>query len=866
MRQSITEYLADSSRHGGGAALVWRRGYRTERWSYARLRGEAQRIALLLARRGVERSERVLLWGANSGECVAAFWGVLLRGAVVVPLDKAGTPAFARSVAGQVNPRLLLVDTALRGAFDGTEFASRVVELDLLPGPDEFPAPSDVHPPIARTDIAQIIFTSGSTAEPKGVVLTHGNLLANLEPLEVEIAKYLKYERWVHPLRFLEMLPLSHVFGQFMGLFVPQLLGATVIFSETLNPSEVIRTARREKVTLLVAVPRLLESVRGKLEQGERDAGRTEKLERDIAAAARERFWWRWWRFRRMHSQLGWRFWAVVSGGAALGRETELFWQRLGYLVIQGYGLTETASLITLRHPFKKGDGSIGQALAGREVKLDEHGEILVRGENVAAGYWRGAAGGPDALQPIVESSGGEMGWFRTGDLGEVDAAGNLYFKGRKKNVLVTAAGMNIYPEDIEAALRAQPEVRDCAVVVIKVEGREEACAALLLRVPADSAAVGEIVARANQRLAEYQRLRYWQLWPHEDLPRTSTGKPRLNLIREALQAGFAPEKSPAADVRPAAASSLEEILRRMGRSGSLSAASTLEGDLRLSSIDRVELLSEIEDRLQTDLNEAAFTEAKTLGDLEKLLQQPGRAASPDFAPVSAAYPYVRWPRHWAVRVIRELAWWILVLPAMLLLGWPRGRGRERLRGLQHPLLLIANHQTEIDAAFLLATLPGRLRRRMAIAMVGERLRDMRHPPAGTSWLKRLYDPLGYALLTAFFHVFPLPKQSGVRGSFEYIGELMDQGWSVMIFPEGQLTKDGKLGPFRSGIGVLARSLGLPVVPAKLSGLYELRCAGRRHAGRGEIQVGYGEPLRFAATDEPEAIAGTLREAVEGIK
>ncbi len=163
------------------------------------------------------------------------------------------------------------------------------------------------------------------------------------------------------------------------------------------------------------------------------------------ARAQGKHFLRRWWIFRRIRRQFGWKFWAFISGGATLDRTTEEFWDRLGYAVIQGYGLTETTSLISVNHPFRLGKGSIGKILKGREVKLAEDGEILVRGGGVAAGYWDG-----NALQPV----GDQQGWYRTGDIGELDAAGNLYFKGRKKEVIVTAAGMNIYPEDLEAALR----------------------------------------------------------------------------------------------------------------------------------------------------------------------------------------------------------------------------------------------------------------------------------------------------------------------------------------------------------------------------------------------------------------------------
>ncbi len=482
-------------------------------------------------------------------------------------------------------------------------------------------------------------------------MLTHANVVGNIAPIETEIKKYLKYERLVHPIRFLNLLPLSHVFGQFLGIFLPPLLGATVVFENTFNPTEVMATIRRERVSVLVAVPRMIESLKQKIERDldvhsddSADGGRgRENFAARYAAAERQHFLRRWWTFRDLRRRFGWKFWAMISGGAALDRETEEFWHRLGYAVVQGYGLTETTSLISLNHPFHTSRGSIGKVLPGREIKLAEDGEILVRGSGVASGYWNGRE-----LQPVAREA--DEGWYRTGDLGALDEQGNLFFKGRKKEVIVTPAGMNIYPEDLEAALRSQKEVQDCVVVGLERGGNAEPCAVLILRdrtpdasavfpsavpsaVPSDvpsvvpSDVVQAIVERANETLAEYQRMRTWFVWPEEDFPRSSTQKPRRNVIRDAVEAalrGQAPAN---------AASPLSELLTRItGRNvqnmHNLTPDANLESGLGLSSLERVELLSALEDRYQVDLSETKFANAATVGDLEKLLQSSRSVAS----------------------------------------------------------------------------------------------------------------------------------------------------------------------------------------------------------------------------------------------
>jgi len=356
------------------------------RWSYSDVAGAAAQFARELEARRIGPGDRVLLWGRNSGEWVAAFFGCILRGAVAVPMDQGATADFAGRVAAEVNAKLIVAGH--EHILDNCERAVLLLEslresvAQHSPGP--YPSPS-----LDRNSLAQIIFTSGTTDEPKGVAISHGNILANLEPLEMLMQPYLKWERPFHPLRFLDLVPLSHVFGQFLGIWVPPLLGATVIFQDTLNPTEIISTIKRERVSVLVAVPRVLEALQNKIERDLEAQGLLETFRRDFAAAANEKFLRRMWRFRRIHRRFGWKFWAVISGGATLEPETELFWGRLGFAAIQGYGLTETTSLVSVNHPFQIGRGSIGKVLEGREVKLDPSGEILVRGENIAAGYWQ---------------------------------------------------------------------------------------------------------------------------------------------------------------------------------------------------------------------------------------------------------------------------------------------------------------------------------------------------------------------------------------------------------------------------------------------------------------------------------------------
>ena len=833
-RASILEYLENFRLHADEPAYVFRRGYRVQRWSYGEVLGNAYWFARMLEARGIGHGDKVLIWGENCSEWVVAFFGCLLRGAIVVPIDKIAAPDFAARVAQQVDAKLCV--GALHHEVPGVP---RFELESLREAVAEFSDEPVAYGGITRDDIVEIVFTSGTTAEPRGVVITHGNILANLEPLERQIAPYLKYERIFHPLRFLNLLPLSHVFGQFLGIFLPQLLAGTVLFQDTLNPTEVMRTIRTERVSVVVAVPRLMESLKEKIERDIEAEGRTKWFLRTFNAAKDEHFVRRWWRFRRIHNQFGWKFWAFISGGAALNAETEEFWRRLSFVVIQGYGLTETTSLISLNHPFHTGKRSIGKVLEGREMKLDENGEILVRGANVAAGYWQG-----NELKPVL----GEDGWFRTGDLGAIDDEGNLYFKGRKKNVIVTREGMNIYPEDLEAVLRQQPEIRDCVVVGLEQGGNAEPVAALLLQDAADPNAV---VGRANQHLAEFQRMRRWLVWPDQDFPRTPTQKPKLNLIQQAVQQQFSST--------PASAGSqggLAELISRItGRStAALAPDAKLEGDLNLSSMDRVELMSALEDRYQVDLGEANFAQVSTVGELERMLHEPQRAQQ-------SGYKYPRWAQHWPITWIRTFIYYLLTLPATLIMAHPKIVGREHLDGLNGPVLITCNHVTYIDLGFVLIAMPPHIRHKLAVGMLGERLWAMWRPPASMNLVARWWQQAGYYLVVALFNVFPLPQQSGVRESFAYAGESVDRGYSVVVFPEGRRTEDGKPSPFRSGVGMLAQKLDIPVVPLRIDGLYDMKLSGRKIARRGELRVMIGKPLRF----DPETPAEEITRQLENV-
>ena len=301
----------------------------------------------------------------------------------------------------------------------------------------------------------------------------------------------------------------------------------------------------------------------------------------------------------------------------------------------------------------------------------------------------------------------------------------------------------------------------------------------------------------------------------------------------------------------------LVEIIARISKdeSATFDPSAKLGADLKLDSLGRVELLSALEDRYQLDIDEAAFHDATTLAEVEKLIREGGHEEE-------SPYPYPKWQQRWPLNWLRIVLLYLIVLPATRVMGWPRIKGKKHLRNIRGPLVFICNHVTMADHAFVLLALPRRFRTRMAIAMDGEQLREWRHPAAGTRALTRLLLLLKYVSVVLFFNVFAMPQKSGFRRSFMFAGEAMDHGFNLMVFPEGQRTKHGALNPFMAGTGLLIEKLDAPVVPMRINGLWELKKADRHFAWPGEVSVIIGQPVTYSPQQDPQAIASDLADRV----
>lgn len=825
-RENLLEYFREQE-HRRNWFLHYDDGYRSWRYRTCEVLAAARTLAGRFSEAGCGPGDHVLLWGENRPGWIVALWACLIRGVVAVPVDYRSSPEFLARVARITNAKLLLAGSEVTVP-DSFAFPVWTMPEESVAGS---PAGVLEQPP----ELAEILFTSGATAEPKGVLITHRNLLANLEAVEGEIRKYrrkplVRYlaEPLFFPIRFLNLLPLSHLFGQTMGAFIPPMIDGEVLFLKGHHPAEIVRQVRQRRVSVIVAVPKMLEMLRAYVEQWYPEV---KQPRRPVGKLGPLGFLPAWWQYRRAHRAFGWKFWAFVVGAAPLDPELEAFWRKLGFVVIQGYGLTETAPIVSLNHPFETTAGAVGKPIAGVEVKIADDGEILVRGENVTSGYFGGAA----AMSAD--------GWLHTGDIGETDARGVLKIRGRKKEMIVTPEGMNVFPEDVERVLNAIPGVADSAVV----EHRGRPHAVLILQGAADEA---EVVRRANQQLEEHQRIRTHSVWTAGTLPRTDgTQKLKRHAIREWVETGRPREQGAKP---PAGVAAI--IARYAGRP--VTAATSLD-ELGLSSLDRVQLLMELEEHLGQPVDETSFTRLATVGELDALPTHPPQAQKP------GAFP--TWSRHWWARAWRRVSWPLWLGPLARVFLWVRVRGLENLQSLPGPVLFASNHQSFLDTAAIYLALPAPWRYRLAPAMRKEFF-DAHFRPQGYGLARRFRKSLAYYLACLAVNAYPLPRQeAGAKESLRYAGELAAAGYSTLIFPEGEHVQSEDLAPFQPGVGMMASKLKLPVVPVRLWGVNEVLHPSWKMARPGRVTVCFGPPVVASGDDYP-AIARQVREAVQALR
>ncbi len=850
MTQETLRDFFDDHIKSASEFLVYDDGYRAHAYTYHDIRRSAVQFADRLRADGVRPKDTLVIWGENRPEWIAAFWGAVLAGVVVVPIDYRASPALVERVTKIVKTRIILTgdEVPQPPTLPGTD---RWRLNDLLPpsasqGDATGGVPSTNHlgaSIVSRNNLAEIIFTSGTTAEPKGVEITHGNILANIVPVEREILKYQKYGRPFLPLRFLNLLPLSHMFGQAMATFVPPMLTSTTVFMRSYNPADIVRQIRARRVSVLVCVPKILEVLREHILRVAPEVAEAPAVKPHVAI--------RWWRHRRVHRLFGFKFWAFVVGAAPLDTELEEFWSRLGFLVIQGYGLTEAAPIVTLNHPFRARQGSVGTPIGGVEVVIAPDGEILVRGANITRGYYNA----PEETAQVFKNS-----WFHTGDIGTLDDSGRLTVRGRKKEMIVTPEGLNVFPEDVERAIHGNAGVRDAAVVGVVRDAREHVHALLVL---APGTEADTVVRQANSQLEDHQKIRGCSVWPYDSLPRTEgTQKLKRDALKRWVEEGQAAVSSSGLVTSER---TVEAVVDQFAHGRRVTDATTLE-ELGLSSIERIELMMALERQFDRPIDENAFQLTRTVADLRALVsaEKLVRGQATSVAAPTDVYDFPSWNRSRVASLIRRVALPTFLLPLTRVFAWIRTEGLVHLATTEDPVVYAANHQSHLDTPVILAAIPSHRRYRVATAAAKEFFAAHFHPERYTRW-ERLTNSLNYYLASLFFKVFPLPqREAGTREAIRYLGELLNERTSVLIFPEGRRTQTGEIGTFQPGIGMIAARLQVPIVPVRIEGLDQILHQSWRMARPGRTRVAFGAPLRLTG-DNYQRMAKQVEEAVKAL-
>ncbi|MBI5457542.1 AMP-binding protein [Candidatus Kaiserbacteria bacterium] len=823
--RTITD-LIESFDARRGDAIIYKNGFRTFRYSYPQLASLVRKCASLYQKHGIQAGDKIALWGPNRPEWVIAHLGAVYCGAVAVPIDIQALPEAAAKIVQHSEVRLI-VKSALRKPYltevptiilDDLEF-----DLDL---PEAGPREAREDEPL------DIVYTSGTTGDPKGVVLTHGNIMSNVRG----IIEHLRVDERDS---ILSLLPISHMLGQTCGVLAPLAAGMSVVFLGSMTAGAMFAAFRQERITIVLAVPRILQGIRSGVESKLQSSGIGRMLSRLSVRTAGAPRTVKKICFFLIHRPFGSSLRFFVSGGAAIDAATVSFADRFGFKILQGYGLTECSPILTAERESEAGGKSAGVVIRDVELRIAPDGEILARGPNIFTEYYKD----PDRTAETFRE-----GWFLTGDFGELDAGGHLSIKGRKKETIVTPAGVNVYPDDVEPILNAVPGVKESCVVGIQRDDGEEVHAVVIPSDPAVPAS--EIMHAANGRLNSSQHIQSLSFWTGPEFPKTTTLKIKRGLVRESVRE--ARKGHVAAAVAP---SKLRGLISQVTRVPveEIAENSRLYADLKLDSIGRIELSSLITQEYFFDFEEDHITETTNVGNLERIVASRAK--------LNSYFNFPGWP-HWRIMAIARFLGMELI-NANIARFFIREtiRGKENLRGLHGPVIFAANHVSFGDHALIFRALPYRYRYMFASPAFAEFFfLDKSRPPWERAWKK-----FSYYYGAATMALFPTSEVYSSKRALEHTGGLIDSGESILIFPEAERTRTREMLPFRKGTAILLKNIRVPVVPIGHRGMEYIypRDAAFPHFGKATVNI--GKPITFGK-ESIEEITTRLQAEIEKLR
>jgi long-chain acyl-CoA synthetase len=791
-------------------ALTMQMGYRTITLTYKDVYDLSRRIFLFLENNNINKGDKVLLFAPNSPYWCCVFWACLLRGVVAVPLNIQSTSETIKKIAQQTDAKLLF-----KSRFLSRELPEslKVFDIEFI---DEFVESFDLKDfkeiEILEDDIVEILYTSGTTGDPKGVLLTHKNISSNIESL-TEVFK-LSYNKE----RLLSILPLTHIFEQTIGFFLAYSYAAHIIYAHSY--AAILDLMQEYKITKLLAVPEFLSVLMSKIKAEAEKKGKLklflklQKLSLKLHCKFFSKFI-----FHFINKKFGGKLDTIGCGGAFLDPVLEKEWNALGFSLLQGYGLTETSPVISCNTYDEHKFGSVGKVVNNIDLRIADDGEILVKGPSVFQGYYKD--------KEKTKGSFTQDGYFKTGDIGELDKDGFLFLRGRKKYVIVGSGAQNVYPEDIEFELNSIEGVKDSCILGLETQsGMVEIHAVLLLK--EDTQDPEQIIERANNNLATYQHITGFSVWPKNDFPRSATRKIKKEEVRKFIkQQEIEDEKLERAGI----ASPLIQILSQITGvdERNILEQTKVIPDLKLDSLMKVELIVRIEDEFGVVIDETKISSKTTVVQLQDIIDtaEPGKKIS----------PLKSWPRWWWIRLIRVIVQFILFSITRTFVRL-RIEGKQNLKDLSLPVIFMPNHLSYADPVVVAMALPHKIRRRISFAAA----RDV---------LYEYYSHLVFPVeLTG--NSFPLPRLEGenIRLGLERMGKMLDEKYSVVIFPEGKMSKTGELLPLKRGAGFVAVEMNCYIVPVRLYGTAEIVPYGKfMPCKRGIVRVVFGKPIKFKKSD-----------------
>lgn len=851
------------SRFPDRIALQFLDGDRRESYSYRQVSRCAAAISLRLLQAGIRPGDHTgiliethPLWGL-------AFLGAQSAGAVIVPLDPHHDPATLASLIAHSECKLILVSESLLSKLEQTQafLPTRLPHLLLTRPLEEADSPL---PLVPRTpdDELMILYTSGTTGDPKGAILTGRNVYQN-------VAAGIRMVGPTPEEHFLNVLPLNHVLALVINFIIPLYLGARVTFLATLEAQTVLQTFRQEGISLFVCVPQFYYLMHRRiLQQVQQQPALKRLLFRLLLSVSRfcnlhlgfnpgRAF------FAAIHRPFGPRMRLFGVGGARFDPQVAESLRDMGFSIVQAFGMTETAALATIALPEGRAVGTVGVPLPHVQIRIhqpDENGigELLIRGENVMRGYYRN----PEATAEVLKD-----GWLHTGDLGLIDRYGFLRITGRKKEVIVLSSGKNVHPEEVERFYHANcPHIKEICVVGVPDNGGERLHAVVVpdfdsLKqrgvVNAYDAIRWEIES-LSQKLPGHQRVLSLEI-RQQPLPRTTTRKLKRLEIARQVREGHRPPQQPVDEYSPRTPT--EELVCRLVRSlkqcPSIHPSMNLELDLGVSSLERVELLSSIEQAAGARIPEDAAARILTVADLVAAVESFARPAATAAAESAVSWSAIlkapldpqtarRAERVLHAAPLREtlrygLALFVRLLAKLLLRL--RGQGLENLP--QPPFLLCPNHASFVDVFVVACLLPWRASRRLFF--LGD---------------AAIFRGRFMSLVAYLFKVITVSQDQSVHAALRLAAEGLRRGLVLCVFPEGERSIDGKLKTFRKGPAIVACELGVPVVPVGIRGAWEVWPRGSSRIRLHPVQVAFGKPLN-ASGKTADLLNSELRQAVE---